>query len=79
MIEKGKVRRTIVTPRTIRTGVYGGRYATEKLEHRDTEDEERERGDDRVMDRGALSLVQALSTTRDLTHVLTRLRGSHSD
>jgi hypothetical protein len=32
-IEKEKVRQTIIAPRTIRAGVYGGRDPAENLEH----------------------------------------------
>jgi hypothetical protein len=47
MIEKGRSRHTIIAPRTIRAGVYGGRYPAKNLEHSDTEgarNKERERG-----------------------------------
>jgi hypothetical protein len=47
MIEKESSRRTIIAPRTIRAGVYGGRDPAENLEHSDTKgtrNKERERG-----------------------------------
>jgi hypothetical protein len=47
LIEKERSRHTIIAPRTIRAGVYGGRDPAENLEHSDTKrtkNKERERG-----------------------------------
>lgn len=85
MIEKERSRHTIITPRTIRAGVYGGRDPAENLEHSDTKGiEERgtEEGMIRAADGGGVNAGSVSSERRVVlgSFIITRRpRDSHSD